>query len=313
MSVPVPFDRLMQRLRAAGEPTRFRMLAACATGELTVGELCEVLEQSQPRVSRHLRLLCDAGFLVRFREEHRVYYRTPVRGAGADAVRELLAGLDAGDPITGSDRLRAAKVRADRAAQAAAHLRGTATGAARDGGGAGPGDSLQAALLEEIGKDSIGELLDVGTGTGRILQWLAPRATQATGIDLESEMLRIARTTVHAAGLSHCVLRRGDMYALPFAAASFDTIAMDRVLAEARRPQAVLAEAARLLKPGGRLIVIEDFDRLEPLAARNALATLREWLARADLHCERLRPIEAGNLHLILAIGRRQGALDAAA
>ena len=103
------------------------------------------------------------------------------------------------------------------------------------------------------------------------------------------------------------------MYALPFAAASFDTIAMDRVLAEAERPTDVLAEAARLLRPGGRLIVIDDFDRLEGVAPRNPLATVREWLGRAGIDCKRLRPIDAGHHHLLLSIGRRRGAVDQAA
>ncbi len=306
MTTPVPFDQLLQRLRAAAEPTRFRILVACASGELTVGELCTLLEQSQPRVSRHLRLLCDAGLLVRFREEHRVYYRVPTRGAGAEAARDLLAALDPSDPFVERDRLRAARVREQRAAEAAAQLRHREAAQ-------GQVASLQAALLQELGSEPIGELLDIGTGTGRILSWLAPRATQATGIDLESEALRVARTTVHTAGLSHCVLRRGDMYALPFAAGTFDTIAMDRVLAEAERPREVLAEAARLLRPGGRLIVIEEFDRLETTAARNPLATLREWLAHVEISCERLRPVDAAHQHLLLALGRRRASIGAAA
>lgn len=306
MPVPLPFKELLRRLRAAAEPTRLRMLVACATGELTVSEICAVLDQSQPRVSRHLRLLCDAGLLVRFREEHCVYYRTPVRGIGAQSVRELLQGLDAHDPIIGRDRLRAAEVRARRAAAAAVHMRAGATA---------PADavSLREALLQELGTDSIGELLDIGTGTGRMLRWLAPRATQAIGVDLASDALRIARTTVHTAGLSHCELRRGDMYALPFDASAFDTIAMDRLLAEAKRPGAALDEAARLLKPGGRLIVIEDFDHLESSGARNPLAALREWLRHAGIDCERLRPVDAGNHHLLLTIGRRRGAAEIAA
>ncbi len=323
MAVPTSFAELMHRLRAAGEPTRFRILAACATGELTVGELCAVLGQSQPRVSRHLRLLCDAGLLVRFREEHCVYYRTPLRGEEADAVRELLANLRAGDHVAAADRARAVKVRSARAAEAVAHLRRAAPAEKRSAkaidapragapASAAPA-SLPSALLEEIGQNSVGELLDIGTGTGRILQWLAPRATQAIGIDLESQMLRIARTTVHAAGLSHCILRRGDMYALPYEDASFDTVAMDHVLADAERPLAVLREAARLLKKGGRLIVIEEFDRLEALGARNALETLRDWLLGAGVTCERLRPVDADGQHLILALGHRRDAVGVAA
>jgi SAM-dependent methyltransferase len=306
MVAPVPFKHLMQRLRAAAEPTRLRILVACDSGELAVSEICALLDQSQPRVSRHLRLLCDAGLLVRFREEHWVYYRTAVRGVGAQSVRELLQGLDTQDPIIVRDRLRAAEVRAQRAAVAAAHLPPPAPPAADVA-------RLREALLQELGKDSIGELLDIGTGTGQLLRWLAPHATRAIGVDLESDALRIARTTVHTAGLSHCELRRGDMYALPFEAGSFDTIAMDHLLAEAERPEAALREAARLLNAGGRLIVIDDFDVLESGQARNPLAMLREWLRQAGFECERLRPVDLGQHHLLLALGRHRAAADLAA
>jgi len=300
MATPVSFDRLMQRLRAAAEPTRLRILAVCASGELTVGELCAVLGQSQPRVSRHLRLLCDVALLVRFREEHHVYYRVPLRGAGAEAVSELLVSLASPDPIIDRDRQRAAQVRSQRAADAAAQL----AGEGEDGFNESDSSLLRATLLQELGSAPIGELLDVATGTGRILRWLAPVATQATGVDLESQALRIARTTVHTAGLSHCVLQRGDMYALPYASASFDTIAMDHVLGDATSPTRALSEAARLLRADGRLIAIEDFDRLEAAAPQNALATVRQWLAQAGIACERLRPLDTGRDHLLLVIGR---------
>jgi ArsR family transcriptional regulator len=301
------FEDLVTRLRALAEPTRLRLLAVCAEGELTVTEICRVIGQSQPRVSRHLKLLCDAGLLVRFREEHCVYYRAPIRGHGEQLVRQLLEWLDASDPVRDRDRRRAAKVREQR-------LRGVALpGTQAD---AGEDRHLRDALLQEIGPAPVGELLDVGTGTGRILRWLAPLATQAVGIDLASEALRAARSTVHGAGFSHCVLQKGDMYELPFPAAAFDTVTMERALAVAERPIDALIEAARVLKPGGRLVLIEDFDGLEArhdTSAGHPLAILREWLARAELECERLRPLDCGSRHLLLALGRRRGELNVAA
>jgi ArsR family transcriptional regulator len=170
-------------------------------------------------------------------------------------------------------------------------------------------------LKEATDNGVIGDLLDIGTGTGRLLQWLAPHARQATGVDISADALRVARTAVHGAGLARCVLQQGDMYALPFPPDSFDLITMDRLLADARRPAAALQEAARVLKPGGRLALIEDYDRLAeaPAGGRNVLATLRGWLDAAGLDCERLRPVDTGTRHLILAMGRRRDRLNLAA
>lgn len=303
------FGELVQRLRAAAEPTRLRLIAACAEGELTVSEICRVIGQSQPRVSRHLKVLCDAGLLVRFREEHCVYYRTPVRGAGAEMVRQFREWVRTDDAALDRDRARAAKVREERAQAAAMPAGGIHMAEAEE-------RVLRDALLQEIGTAGVGELLDVGTGTGRILRWLAPRATQAVGIDLASNALRVARTSVHGAGLSHCLLQKGDMYELPFPAASFDTVTMERALAGAQRPLDALAEAARVLRPQGRLVLIEDFDGLElrhETTAGHPLAILRDWLVHAGVECERLRPLDCGSRHLLLAIGRRHDELHAAA
>ncbi len=306
------FDDVLQMLRAAAEPTRLRLLAVCARGELTVGELCLVLGQSQPRVSRHLKLLCDAGLLVRFREGHWVYYRTPTRGRGVEAVRQLLGWLDDRDALLKLDYERSGKVREQRSAT---RKRGTGTQLL-------PAEDANAGLLRDVllneatKSGPVSDLLDIGTGTGRILKWLAPQARQAVGVDISTDALRMARAAVHGAGLGHCVLQQGDMYELPFAADSFDLITMERVLGEAERPAAALQEAARLLRPQGRLVIVEDYDRLEAageLAQGNALVTLRQWLKTAGLDCERLRPVETGTQHLILAVGRQHDQLNVAA
>jgi ubiquinone/menaquinone biosynthesis C-methylase UbiE len=148
-------------------------------------------------------------------------------------------------------------------------------------------------------------LLDVGTGTGHILKLLGGKATRAVGIDISSDALRLARTKVHSAGLSHCELQRGDMYDLPFAAPLFDTVVAERVLAEAQRPVLALAEICRTLKHGGRAIVIEDFDALIATSPANPIATLREWFSKAGLEITRVRPVDTEAGHLLLAIGRR--------
>ncbi|HEY4646192.1 MAG TPA: metalloregulator ArsR/SmtB family transcription factor, partial [Steroidobacteraceae bacterium] len=269
------FDESVRTLRAAAEPTRLRILAVCAEGELTVGEIGQVLAQSQPRVSRHLKQLCDAGLLLRFREGHWVYYRVAAQGRGADQVAQLLAWIETQDNVLRLDRERAANVRDERARLAAEELStATVVDDAAD-------DELRAVLIDELGNAPLGALLDIGTGTGSILRWLAPHAREAVGVDLSSEALRVARTSVHGAGLHHCMLQQADMHELPFEANSFDVITIDRVLADARRPVLALEEAARLLRPDGRLLIIEDYDKLEATnsaSGQHALRNLRDWL-----------------------------------
>jgi ArsR family transcriptional regulator len=166
-------------------------------------------------------------------------------------------------------------------------------------------EMLEAVLLEELGPAGVGELLDIGTGTGRMLEILGPRARHAMGIDLSAPALRLARARVHGAGLSHCEFRRGDMYGLPFGDSAFDTVTMDRVLSAAARPRAAIAEAVRTLRPGGRLLIVEDFEAIEARAADNALAELRRWLASAGLPAGRLRPCDLLDRHLVVATARR--------
>ena len=243
-----------------------------------------------------------------------MYYRVPPYGRGAEQATQVLTWLDSDDAALKLDHERAAEVRADRAREAAAHLQEKN----RDALSSAPEEEarLRDVLLQEVGQDGTGDLLDIGTGTGRLLNWLGPRARQAIGIDLSSDALRVARTNVHGAGLSHCMLQQGDMYELAFPPASFDTITIDRVLSRAKSPGTALKEAARLLRPRGRLIIVEDYDRLETLgtAARHPLAIVREWFAGCGLACERLRPLDTANDHLIIAIGSRPAAgLEAAA
>ena len=287
-------------LRAAAEPTRLRLLALLARAELTVGEICEIVRQSQPRISRHLKLMLDAGLLDRFREQHWVYYRAPSQGAGLETVQRLLALVNAADEVMRDDRQRLEEVIAERGRRAQAN-----TVMSIDL----PAD-VDAILLRELGGEPIGALLDVGTGSGHLLELLAPNATRAIGIDISSDALRLARTKVHGAGLSRCELQYGDMYDLPFSIPMFDTAIVDRVLAHADQPVAALSEIARTLKNGARLVVIEDFDAL---AGVNPIATLRDWFARAGLQAGGVHPVDTQNGHLLVATARRMVPVIAAA
>lgn len=302
--MPTSFLPAVSALRAAAEPTRLRLLALLARAELTVGEICQVIGQSQPRVSRHLKLLCDVGLLDRFREQHWVYYRAPASGSERGTVQQLLAMVREDDDLLRRDRKRMEQVIGERARRAKDQLPPAIRGASSS--------VVDSIILKELADEPIGTLLDVGTGSGHLLELLAANATRAVGIDISSDALRLARTNVHGAGLSHCELQRGDMYDLPFAGPLFDTVTVDRVLAAAQRPAAALSEIARTLKSGGRVVVIEDFDTLSGTTSANPIATLREWFARAGLECLRVHPVDIEDAHLLVALARRPAQTAAA-
>jgi len=308
---------VVRALKSAAEPTRLRLLFLLSQAEYTVGELAVVLNQSQPRISRHLRLLTEAGFLDRFREQQCVYYRAPHSGRYLEWQRQLLGMTDPDAQELKRDRERALQVIGNRALVAARQLGAAQTaagGAATEAAGGLSADAsgsasrsssreeLSSLLLEELGPTPVGELLDIGTGSGLMLQILGPRARRAVGVDISAPALRLARTRIHGAGLSHCEFRRGDMYSLPFDDASFDTVSIDRVLAAAERPAAAIAEAARTVRPDGRLIVIEDFDQIDARASDNPLSQLRRWFAAAGMNADRLRPCDLAGRHFIVAL-----------
>src|SRR5271165_6073912 len=283
-------DRLLLALRAAAEPTRLRLLALAARGEFCVMEFTEILGQSQPRLSRHLKLLCDAGLLERVPEGANVWFALPGR-ADLALVHDLLARLPPGDAILEADRRQAARVLAERARIASDSFR--RQGADWDEMRALdlPAAEVEAALLRLVPQNA-GHLLDIGTGTGRVLELLAPRIARGLGIDASKAMLALARSRLARAGLTHCSVRLADMYRLPLAQATFDLAVVQMVLHYAEDPPGVLAEIARVLRPGGRLIVID----LAP-HGRNDLLTrlahrwpgfgddaMRILLAHAGLH-----------------------------
>jgi SAM-dependent methyltransferase len=298
-------DDVVRALKSAAEPTRLRLLFLLSQAEYTVTELCAVLGQSQPRMSRHLRLLTEAGFLDRFREQQCVYYRAPVAGRHLEWLRSVLAMADPEASVLRLDRERAARVIGDRARIAQRQLESPAGVLPSVTQSNDEREGLRSALQETLGPAIVGELLDVGTGSGLMLEILAPRARHAVGVDISVPALRVARTRLHSAGLAHCEFRRGDMYRLPFGDASFDTVTIDRLLAGAERPVSALAEAARTLRPGGRLIVVDDFDQMDARGVDNPLALLRRWLTDAGLGADRLRPCDLGGRHFVLALATR--------
>ena len=283
--------QLLRGLKAVADPSRLRLLGLLSEAQYSVSELSAILEQSQPRVSRHLRVMRDAGLLERFRELHWVYYRLALEGPGAELSRALLGLLDAADPQLLKDRQRAASVLAGREA-------GPATGAASD----------EERELAEVGRAEIGggdfdSLLYVGSEPTTMLRALAPLARRVLGLSESRAAVQHARVALHGSGLAHCMLRQGTLQSVVADAAAFDVVLVDRVLSTAERPEQVLTDALPWLGPGGRLVLVEDY---EAMALRtsdgNPLAALREWISLVGLRCERIRPVDTGSSHLLVAI-----------
>ena len=264
-------ETLLTALRACAEPTRLRLLALAARGAFCVVEFTEILGQSQPRLSRHLRLLGEAGLLDREREGANVWFALPGADTEAGALaRAILARLAEDDPVMVADRRHAARVLAERARVASESFR--RKGADWDEMRALdlPAGAVELALLGVLPEAGIGRMLDIGTGTGRLLEVLAPRVTTALGVDASRAMLALARARLAKPGLSHCAVRLADMYRLPLGDAGYDLVLLHMVLHHAEDSASVLAEAARVLKPGGRLVVV-DLAAHDP-AATSALA-----------------------------------------
>lgn len=273
--------RIDPLLRALADPTRLRIMRLLAAMELAVGELAQVLGQSQPRVSRHIRILADAGLAERRKEGSWVFLKAAVSESGApslgSAAARLLELAEQDDPSFAArcaeDRRHLAAIRAAREATAAAYF-------ARHAGHwdeirtlHSPDGPVEAALLAALGGE-VGRVLDVGTGTGRIAELFAPAAQHVTGFDMSPEMLRIARARLQHLPTESFDLVQGDFSALPFAAGSFDTVLFHQVLHYAQAPERALAEAARVTRAGGRVAVV-DFAAHDREELRSAHAHAR--------------------------------------
>ena len=275
-------SELLAALRAVAEPSRLRLLVLCARGELTVTELAQILGQSQPRVSRHLKLLCEAGLLDRFREGSWVFYRlSSGRPAGA-LSRHLVEACGEADETMALDLQRLAAIKRQRAELAAAYFRDNAARWHRIRSLYVDECEVEAALAEIVAAAAPRDLLDIGTGTGRMLEILGPHVASALGIDQSREMLAVARVNLERAGLPNSIVRLADMYQLPLADASFDAAIIHQVLHYAERPGAAVAEAARMLRPNGLLILV-DFAPHAVEFLRDEHAHLRLGFADSDI------------------------------
>ncbi len=272
---PLSTDALLTALRAIGEPSRLRILALLEAGELTVKDLTAILGQSQPRISRHLRLLAEAGLIERNPEGAWVFYRLSEGPAERRLTESLFTLIDPDDPVFARDRERAAQVKREHAEAARRYFAASA----------GEWDTIRAlhvaegtverAILDAVGSRRFDSMLDLGTGTGRMLELLHGLYTRAIGIDASTDMLAVARANLDRAGISNAQVRLGDINNLPFGRDAFDLVSVHQVLHYLDDPERALAEAARVLRPSGRLVVV-DF-------APHALEFLREKHAHRRL------------------------------
>ncbi len=296
------FAALTGTLKAAGEATRLRILTLLAEAELTVSDLTDILRQSQPRLSRHLRLLAEAGLVERFREGSWAFFRLAERGGGADIARTLIGRLDSADATIVRDRERLTAVRAARAAAAQNYFRRHAAEWDRirklHVADAAVEDAIRAALADK----PIRALLDLGTGTGRMLELFAGDIERGLGLDLSLDMLSLARARLDRAGLKHCSVRQGDIYDLALPRDSFDVVIIHQVLHFLDDSAHAIREAARVLRPGGRLLVVDfaphdlEFLREEHAHRRLGFAaeTVTQWLQGAGLDVLREQTLPPG-------------------
>ena len=305
-------ETLLQKFRAVSEPTRMRLLALCAEEELTVKDLTEILGQPQSGISRHLRQLCESQLLERRQEGTWAFYKISSDGFGRRVARSILDLLPTGDDQLALDRERLRILRRDRASEAELLFSELAP----------RWDEVRKFHVDEVNVESalkqclsgreVTDLLDVGTGTGRVLELMAADIKRGVGIDTSRGMLGLARTKLRNARAKNCHARFGDMYKVPFARASFDVVVIHMVLHYAEEPARVLKEASRVLRPGGQLVVVDfaahqlEFLRKDYAHRRLGFedTEMAAWFQTADLKFENFATLKGGELTVVVWVGR---------
>jgi ubiquinone/menaquinone biosynthesis C-methylase UbiE/DNA-binding HxlR family transcriptional regulator len=306
LSQSLPVESVIAALKAAGEATRLRILALLGEAELTVKDLTAILGQSQPRISRHLKLLTEAGLVDRYPEGAWVFYRLTERGPARGLAADLFASIDRGDTVLARDRERLAAVKREHAETAQRYFAENAVEWDSIRALHVADDQVEKAMREAVGTRPFDSLLDLGTGTGRILELFAPLYARAVGIDASADMLAVARANLDRTGIAKAQVRLGDIQNLPFQRDSFDVVTIHQVLHYLDDPERAIAEAARVLRPGGRLLVVDfaphDLEFLRQRHAHRRLGFAREAMSQW-IEAPGLAPVSVRDL----AAGRKSG------
>ncbi len=302
------FDDYIDALKAVAEPTRLRLTRLCARGELTVSELMRIIGQSQPRVSRHLKLLQDAGILESFREQHWVFYRLTRDGAQQALIQRILDGVPSEDEQMRLDAARLDELQAARAKLSESFVETEVPDWLKLHEYHGDAIRFETAVHEALGDKPVGHLLDIATGTGRMLKLAGPLAASGVGIDLSKKMVMVARTVLAEAGLAHLTVRQEDMYQMRFPARHFDTVTIDQVLYFADNPDALIKEATRVLKPGGRLLLVaftQSQTATQAPAVGIEISEIRGWIEDAGLAIQTTNILPGDALDISLLVSEK--------
>ncbi len=316
-------DQLLNALRAAGEPTRLRLIALLAEGERSVKDLTDILGQSQPRISRHLKLLVEAGLVKRIAEGAWAFFRIADTGAAGEICANIVDRLDRNDPALVRDRARLEAVRRANAEQAAAFFRKYAGQWDQIRSLHANEDRIEAGLLDLTADGPRDDIVDLGTGTGRMLEVFSPHIRRGIGIDVSQDMLTYARSRLDREGLRNCQIRQGDIYNPPLADGSADLVIIHQVLHYLQDPDRAIAEAAELLRPGGRLLIVDfaphglEFLRADQAHRRLGFATgqIADWMdavgidlvRQVDFPPEDTDFLEIGRLTVSVWLGQDTG------
>lgn len=311
-------ERLLAALRAAGELTRLRILCLCARGELTVTEMTQILGQSQPRVSRHLKQMCAAGLLERHQEGAWAFFSLAHHGIAGRLARSLVDEVSDTDEQLGQDLRRLDMVKSERGERARAFFRDNAADWDRIRALHVDDRQVEAAIKGLVPRSPTTRMLDIGTGTGRMLQLLSPLVGQALGVDSSREMLSVARANLADPAFANCSLRQADMYQLPWPDGSFDLAIAHMVLHFADDPRRAVAEAARVLRPDGRLLIVDfashDLEELREKYAHRRLGFREQevatWCTEAAVSVRAARVLAGDPLTVTVWEGRKLPTVD---
>ncbi|KFB09666.1 ArsR/SmtB family transcription factor [Nitratireductor basaltis] len=287
----IQFETMVETLKAAAEPSRLRILVLLSHTDLTVSDLTEILNQSQPRVSRHLKLLLEADMILRYQEGSWAFFRLSESEAARDFIEAVVGKVDQADAVIERDLERLEAIKRRRQERAAEYFAHNAASWDEIRSLHVPDVAVEQALLELIGDEPFQSMADLGTGTGRLLELFAPLYRRGVGVDLSREMLAVARANLEKADILHAQVRLGDVYAPPVERDAHDLVTLHQVLHYLDDPAQVVGEAAKLLRPAGRLVIVDfathdlEFLREEHAHLRLGFSDrqIRDWVEEAGL------------------------------